>query len=213
MVGIRRARATLGLDRRDVNEVLVRAHSIHAAASSAEAPFSLPGVSLDAIAAQIQALRAAQQRTAERHPGAATTRDGLRDALISSLEVLMANVQHAANAAPPEQSASIIEAAALKICAPYVRVTPTLGVKPVKHGGGVLLRADPNAFRKMKRVRFFHWQHTVDGGKTWISAAPTSVASTVIHGLPSMTTCGFRFSVVDSSGPTEWSQMVTLFIQ
>jgi hypothetical protein len=81
--------------------------------------------------------------------------------------------------------------------------TSLLGASTL-HGG---------AIAEVRRKALFNWQYSVDGGKTFVSAPSTPLASTEIQGLPTMTTVMFRVSVLVSRTPGEWSQAVALFVK
>jgi len=64
---------------------------------------------------------------------------------------------------------------------------------------------------KSKRAKTYAWSYSV-GGKTWIMATSTPIASTTITGLPPLTLVGFRVIVSDSLTVGQWSQVTSIFV-
>ena len=211
---IHRLRAVLGLDKSNTLVLLAQAKAIHNALNANLTLFPALSPPLSTLAEQIDALDAAEQAVSTHTKGTAAVRDAKRDILIASLESIRAQVQVIADASP-EQAAIIITAAGMKIASSPAHAKPLLAAKLGKQAGSVRLRANASLLTagKGSKKTSFNWQYSPDGGKTWISAASTPLATTIVEDLTPLTTYGFRVSVTDSDGPGEWSQAVNLLVQ
>jgi len=65
----------------------------------------------------------------------------------------------------------------------------------------------------VKKHVTFNWQSSAEGGKTWISAPSTPLATTTLEGLTPLTTYAFRVSVTVSKTAGEWSQAVSILVK
>ncbi len=71
----------------------------------------------------------------------------------------------------------------------------------------------PRPSRAGQRKRFFNWQSTGDGGKTFVTLPSTPKSKTTVANLPPLTTYGFRVCVTNSDGVMgEWSQIVSFLV-
>ncbi len=67
--------------------------------------------------------------------------------------------------------------------------------------------------KEKKGGRYFNWEYSLDGGKTWIAVAATPKAKTTIPGLPVLTTVSFRASVTDNKvGQGPWTDPVPFLV-
>jgi hypothetical protein len=57
-------------------------------------------------------------------------------------------------------------------------------------------------------MRYFNWQYTFDGGKSFVPMPSTTRSKSLLQGLTPLTTVGVRVSMTNSEGPGEWSQVV-----
>ena len=58
----------------------------------------------------------------------------------------------------------------------------------------------------------YEWQHSLDGGKTWVTAPVTLQAKTTIAGFAPGATVLFKSRAVTKTGEGDWSQPVSLVI-
>jgi hypothetical protein len=159
---------------------------------------------------QVQDLDAAQQVTSTRARGSAEVRNAKAAIVVTSLESLRTYVQSVCDASP-EQAETLIAAAAMHVAVPPGHHKPILSAKTAPVMGDVKLVANRKALvGKTGKHVTFHWQSSVDGGKTWVEAPSTPLASTVVHGLPSMATVAFRVSATVGTATGDWSQAVSI---
>lgn len=146
--------------------------------------------------------------------GGAATRNASRAVLVSMIETQRAVVQALADAATPEQAIIIIEKAGMFVALVAVRNKPLLRATGGTQPGVVGLEANASTLLGKKRwaAKFFAWQSTHDGGKTWSDLPSTPHAKTTVTNLPPLTECGFRVAVNTGGGLGPWSQMVTVFV-
>jgi hypothetical protein len=84
----------------------------------------------------------------------------------------------------------------------------TFAAKPANVTGSVTLVAPAAAHRAS-----YEWESSADGGTTWVAAAPSLQAKTVVTGLKAGTTVLFRYRPVVKGGAANWSQAVSLLVQ
>lgn len=213
MSGYRRIRAILGVRKKDVPAVIVRAKSVYNGLEGHPALFPSPNPPLAVLLAQIEALDDAQIFAGTRARGAASVRDVKRDNVWTTLELLLKYVQSLCDASS-EQAEFLIVTAGMKVAEAPTHGKAVLEVRQ-KHSGAVVLSAFVAflmAGKGAKRVSF-NWRYTTNGGETWIQPLSTPVGNITIEGLTPMTTVGFCVSVSTADGPGEWSQIVTVLIR
>jgi hypothetical protein len=211
-----RARAIFGVNREDIPAVTLRAQSIYTGFSGDEATYASPPVALPALQILIQNVISAQLVVPSGLKGAAAKRDVQRDLLMSAMESERVFVQLLADASPSRAVALILNAGLLVAGFgghPKALLTLTNGVQPgtVNCDANVGLLVGAGA-SKPHQNRFFAWQTTVDGGKTFVSAPSTSRGKTTLVNLPSLTLVGVRVQLNNSDGPGAWSQVVTIIV-
>jgi hypothetical protein len=213
METISRTRAVLKLKRRNTPHLVALAQAIHDGMSAAATQFPLPIPTMATFASQIQDLATAEQATKTRARGTAAVRNAKAAVVITSMESLQTYVQGLCDASP-EQAQTLITAAAMQVAATRSGHKPVLAAKVGPVSGGALLYANRSVLvgKTFKRV-LLNWQYSVDGGKTWVSAPSTPLASTEIMGLPAMTTVSFRVSATVAKAVGEWSQAVALLVR
>jgi hypothetical protein len=189
------------------------AQAIHDGMSAAVAQFPSPTPTMATLASQIQDLATAEQATKTKARGTAAVRNAKAAVVVTSLESLQTYVQSLCDASP-EQAETLITAAAMQVAARASRHKPILAAKVGPVSGGAQLFANRTVLvgRTFKRV-ILNWQYSVDGGKTWVSAPSTPLASTEITGLPAMTTVSFRVSATVGKAVGDWSQAVALLVR
>jgi hypothetical protein len=61
-------------------------------------------------------------------------------------------------------------------------------------------------------ARFYGWQYTVDGGKTFVTAPTTGTGKTLLTGLPPLIEIGVRVNVTISGATGDWSDVATIVL-
>lgn len=152
------------------------------------------------------ALQVAETAAASRTRGAAGVRNQKRHALVTLLEVARTYVQGIADANVEDASGIILSA---NLAVRKTPVQPPRGFK-VKAGDapGVVKIVAPAAAKRAA----YEWQHSADGGATWVDAPSTLQARTVVSGLTPQTIALFRYRALVKSGEGEWSAPVTHFV-
>jgi hypothetical protein len=128
---------------------------------------------------------------------------------------LRAYVQSLADALAHADAIALIEAAGLLVGRVQVHAKPILQAKLTTTPGLVRVIANAKILLGAKgrsRKSHFLWQYSADGGRSWVSAPPTSYATTEIGGLTLMTEYRFRVSAMLGKTAGEWSEEVKLFL-
>jgi hypothetical protein len=168
---------------------------------------SYPGAPVDpnTFKAQVATLASWQAQARDRVPGAAAQRDAALSVVATSTELLRAFLEQLCNASP-EQAATLAQGMAVYISARAPRAKVPLRAKQGDQPGTVILYASVDLLAIGKGARFFSWQSSVDGGKTWVSAQSTPKAKTTITGLPVLTDVLFRACVTENkTGQGPWT--------
>jgi hypothetical protein len=177
------------------------------ATSYANAP-----VDLNAFKAQCATLTAWQAQARERIPGAAAQRDAALAVVAASVELLRAFVEQLCNGSP-EQAATLAQGAGMFISSRAPRAKVPLRAKQGGQPGTVILYASVALLVTGKGGRYFSWQSSIDGGKTWVSAPSTPNSSTTLTGLPVLTECLFRACVtLNKTGQGPWTAPVPFLV-
>jgi hypothetical protein len=163
---------------------------------------------LSTVTGLITTLAQAEQATATRAKGTVQPRNAARRALVQALGALKAYVQTVADAAQPEDAATIITSAGMTSKKEATRVKP-----PFAATAGVLSGSVKLAVRSAGRRASYEWQYSGDGGKTWVDATPSLQAKTTITGLPVGSTVQVRFRAIIKGGPDNWSQPLSIVVK
>jgi hypothetical protein len=68
--------------------------------------------------------------------------------------------------------------------------------------------------RAVAKVASYEWQHSADGGKTWIDAGITVQAQKTISGLEPGKTYRFRYRpITRRGGPGDWSDPFAFIVR
>lgn len=213
-MAIRHLRAILGVDQYKVLQVLDRAQSMEYGFALDPVTYSDPRPSLPVFRQLIQDVVVARARVGTRVIGAREERDAASRILYTAMESERAYVQELADADWVRAGALILNAGLLVAgsTAHGKRFLVLRNGTPsgtVECDAFVGLLIDPNHPREN---RHFDWEHTLDGGGTFLSLPSTSKGKTTIHGLPPLTRVGVRVRMVNGSGPGPWSQVATILV-
>src|SRR5262249_48617494 len=106
------------------------------------------------------------------------------------------------------------EAAAMKARNRRGYQKPLIGLKNVLPSGTVLVYANARLLDITRRSKFYNWQYTLDGGKTFIAMPPTQSAQTSLSGLTPLTMVGAQAPVSAPTGPQgPWSHPAPILVR
>ena len=216
VITVRRLRASLGVERKDVPGVIERAWAIHNGMGADPSTYIAPVPPLPEFLVLLEDLVGAQVAVRQRTVGAADRRNVRRDLLWSAMESQCQYVQGLADASP-ELAAVIIVNAGLLVAGDTSHGKALLTLKNGMPSGtvecdanvGLLVRT---AGKKLSQYRLFNWELTVDGGESFLSLPATPTGKTTIHNLTPLTRVGVRVSMTTSDGPGPWSQVITILV-
>jgi hypothetical protein len=176
-------------------------------AMSISPSFPAPTPPLGPVQSAIKGLHDAQVATLTRTRGTVAVRDRKLAVLVALLLRLKGYVQGVADE-DPEHAAAIIESAGMHVKRSAAPTKPGFDVKAGRVSGSVRLVARSAGDRAA-----YLWEWSADGGNTWCRAPQTVQARTVIPGLPSASTCWFRYRAVTTTGETDWSESRSFVIR
>jgi hypothetical protein len=179
--------------------------SISAAFSAHAGSYTGAPVDANTYKGQVATLTSWQAQARDRVPGAAAQRDAALATVAASTEQLRAFVEGLCNASP-EAAATLVQGMGMYLSSRAPRAKVPLRAKQGSQPGTVALYASVALLVIGKGARFWSWQSSVDGGKTWVSAPSTPAAKTTITGLPVLTEVLFRACVTDKkTGQGPWT--------
>lgn len=206
-----RYRVALDVKKDDYKNLGPRAQGIYDTTTGHPGMFSGLGTLLAVLQTRIQAFTTAQQKVGKEE-GATEDRDLRAMQLFSCLTDCRNGVQQLCDASP-EEAPKLAAAAGMKLCKMPVRTKQLLEAVQLKPATTVHLEVNVGLLiADLKGKVCFNWQHTPDGGKTWVDAPTTPHGKTDIAGLTAMQTYGFRVAVTHAKGTTEWCQVVNLLV-
>jgi hypothetical protein len=168
---------------------------------------SYPGCPVDpnTFKTQVATLTSWQAQARDRVPGAAAQRDLALAVVAGCVELIRAFIEQLCNASP-EQAATLAQGAGLHLSTLTPRAKVPLRAKQGDQPGTVVLFASVALLAIGKGGRYFSWQSSIDGGRTWVSAPATPRAKTTITGLPLLTEVLFRACVTQNkTGQGPWT--------
>jgi hypothetical protein len=209
MSGIRLVRPSIGLKKDNVPKLLSGAKVIQGKFVENATLLANPPVAPAVFLGQITDLDTANQAMKSIKNGG-PARQVKIDALWGTLQTLCSFVRQLCEA-NPEQASSYIAASGFKASAVGSRTPVVLSATATNEPGQVALKVTSSLLvtpkNKPTAARTFLFRHTLDG-KTFINDEPSSVANTLISGLPSLVAIGFQVAAKDSSGVSAWSVTV-----
>ena len=135
----------------------------------------------------------------------------------ASMETQRMYVQTLADASPG-RAIALIQNAGLVLSGIPSRSKPLLALKLAKTSGVVLADANVGLLMAGAKAakptgnRFFNWQATFDGSKTFVTLPPTSSGKTTLANLTPLTTVGVRVNLNNGEGPGEWTPVVSILV-
>lgn len=169
--------------------------------------FPAPVPPLSTVTAAVVDLQNAETAALTRVKGAVITRNEKKTALVMVLHQLKGYIQTTADA-NVENGASIIASAGVAVRKPLARAPRVFDARPGPVSGSAKLVAASAGSRAS-----YEWQHSTDGGKTWVLAPVTLQARTTVVGLTPGATVQFRYRPVTRVGEGDWSQTVVLLVR
>jgi hypothetical protein len=165
-----------------------------------------PSPSLAALGADIDALEASEATAKAGTKGTAAARNTKLAKVFTDLESIRSQIQGIVdnNIA---QSSEIAESTGMSIRTIAKHPKATLAVKMTTTPGMVKLFA-----KAVSRHASYEWQISTDGGKTWLPAGVTTVASTTVPSLTAGTLYYFRFRSTVGSTTSDWSQDISFLV-
>ena len=212
-----RLRAVYGINFSKIVDVEARAQAMHDGFAADPATYANPPLALPDFQGLILNLGTAQQAVKTRVVGAREKRDVQRGLLFTGMELERTFVQALADANRAHAAALITNAGLLVVASP-VHSKAALTLRNGKQSGIVTCDANVGLLvgagaSHPAASRYFNWEYTVDGSKTFITLLSTTKGKTVIQGLTPLTTVGVRVSMTNDEGPGAWSQVVTILVR
>ena len=211
-----RLRAVFGITNNNIVEVQTRAQAMYDGLSADTKTYANPTLPLPAFQGLIQSLGTAHQAVKTRVIGAREKRDVQRGLLLTGMEVERTFVQSLADA-NASNAAALITNAGLVVASIPVFNKAMLTLRNAKQSGSVACDANVGLLlgagtSHPAQRRYFNWQYTLDGGKSFVPMLPTTRGKSLLQGLTPLTTVGVRVSMTNAEGPGEWSQVVTILV-
>jgi hypothetical protein len=209
MSTLHRVRPAIGLQKTNIGRLLTGSKVIQSKFVENASMLVNPPVTPAVFLTQITDVDAANQvmKTTKGAGPARLVKVGL---LWSTLGTLCQFVQELCDASP-EKASAYIAASGFKESTVGTRVKQVLTATATTEPGQVSLKVTSSLLKTPKNkptaARTFLFRHTLDG-KTFVNDDPSSVAHTIVSGLPSLTQVGFQVAAKDSSGVSEWSVTV-----
>jgi hypothetical protein len=214
---ILRIRAMLAINTFKIPEVLARALAMYDGMNQDKTTYASPNPTLPIFQQQIQNLSTSHQSVKTRVVGARATRDADRDVLVESMQSERLYVESVANATPG-RAIQIIEKAGLLVAGAPKHTKGILTLRTGNPSGTVACEAYVALLlgvgaKHPAGARFFNWQYTLDGSRTFITLPSTPHGKTVLANLTPLTTVGVRVSLTNVDGTTDWSQVVSIVVR
>jgi hypothetical protein len=216
VMSIGRFRAVFGVDMRVVLAVVGRAELMARGMELDPATYAKPSPPLPAFNDLIANVTKAQTVVRTRVVGAAATRDGHLGALVGGMESERLYIQSLADA-DRAHAVQIIQNAGLVVAGSPGRTKLLLVLRPGPQPGSVVCDANVGMLvgagaKHPYAARFYGWQYTVDGGKTFVTSPTTGTGKTLLTGLPLLIEIGVRVNVTISGVTTDWSDVATIML-
>jgi hypothetical protein len=214
-MSIGRVRAVFGVDMQQVPLVVGRAELMASGMASDPATYDKPNPPLPAFNDLIANVTKAQTAVRTRVVGAAATRDVHLGALVGGMESERLYIQGLADN-NRSHAVQLIQNAGLVVAGSPARTKLLLVLRSGPDLGSVVCDANVGLLvggaKHPYAARFFGWEYTVDGGKTFITSPTTATGKTLLTGLPPLTEVGVRVNVTISGVTSDWSDVATIVL-
>jgi hypothetical protein len=174
-------------------------------AMSASPHLKTPPVTYVTVTANVATLSAAEATMKTRAVGTKAARDTALKVVVADARQLHAYVQQVCNANPTE-AANIAAEAGMRLRKTPVQSKRDLALKQDTTG------AVQVAARSVKGARSHEWEYSVDGGKSWTTAPPTTKSRTTLTGFQTGTVLLVRHRCITKVGAGGWTPPVTLAV-
>jgi hypothetical protein len=217
VMSLRTVRAVFGTALTKVPAVQSRAQAMHDGFAADPVTYANPPIPLPDFLGLIQKLALSQQAVKTRVIGARQTRDADLGALVTGMHVQRAFLQSIADK-NQARAAAIITNGGLVVALVPVHTKALLTLRNTKQSGSISCDACVKLLvgagtTHPAQARFFGWQLTIDGGKTFTTLPSTSRHKTLVPGLTPLTTVGIRVNLTNSEGAGPWSDVVTIVVR
>ena len=207
----------LAVNKFRIFDVLSRAQAMYDGMNEDKTTYAMPNPPLPTFLQQIQDLSTSHQAVKTRVVGARGKRDADRDVLFASMKSELVYVETIANLTPG-RAVQVIENAGLLVIGATQHTKGLLTLRNGKISGTVECEAHVALLigvgaKHPTGARFFNWQYTLDGSKTFISLPSTPHGKTTITNLTPLATVGVRVSMTDVDGTGDWSQVVSIVVR
>jgi hypothetical protein len=189
--------------------ILQLGRAVYAAMTKYPSYFPTALLTLAQFGADIDALARAESKALNRTQVAYSDRDAALVRVIVDLDFIRAWVQWLAdNESDPAAAVVIAEQAGMTTIGRRASVPKGLRLKKSKkrvHGIDAFVTR--NAARDT-----YHWAYSIDGGRTWIDALPTSQARATFGPFTPGMTVAIRYRAVTTAGVGNWSDPVSIIV-
>ena len=109
----------------------------------------------------------------------------------------------------PTNAAAIANSAGMEVRkTPLVTKKNAVNVKKAPLSGSIVVTAKVGT----KKKQAHQWEYSIDGGKTWVDAPPTTQAKTTIIGLTPGVTVSVRHRAITGLGLDPWTDPATFVV-
>ena len=216
-MSLNRVRAVFGVNMKKVSAVVGRAEAMYSGMGSDPLTYATPNPLLPAFKSLITNVTTAQIAVATRVIGAAATRDVQLGLMIVGMESERLYVQGLADATP-SRAVQIITNAGLVVASSSGFTKLLLMLRNGAQSGSVVCDANVGMLvgvgaKHPYAARFFGWQYTADGGKTFVTAPSTANGNTLLTGLTPLTVLGVRVNITILGVTGAWSDVATITVR
>jgi hypothetical protein len=214
---IGRYRAVFGVaDLTKVGPVVDRATAMDNGMGADTTTYATPNPPLPVFRSLITSVTTAQGLVKTRMVGAAAARDVDLRSLVGGMESERLYIQTLADA-NASNAIQIIQKAGLVVAAKPAHTKLTIMLRNGQPSGSVVCDANVGLLigtdaKHPYAARFFGWQYTVDGSKTFITAAMTATGKTLLTGLTPFTVVGVRVNITILGVTSDWSDVATILV-
>ncbi len=215
-VKVLRVRAIFGVALHRVAPVVGRAEAMLLGMGSDTVTYSAPNPPLPVFKDLITNVTTAQAAVRTRVVGAAATRDVQLGLLVQGMESERFYVQSLADK-DAARAVEIIQNAGLVVAGRsghgklmlVLRDGPMPGTVEADANVGLLVADAPHPYA----ARYFNWEVTSDGGRTFVSAPATNHGKTLLTGLTPHTLVGVRVSITILGVTGPWTDVATILVR
>ncbi len=178
--------------------------------------YANPNPTLAVFKELITNVTTSQVAVKQRTVGAAATRDVQLRLLIGGMESERLYVQSLADSMP-SRGIEIIQNAGLVVATPPSYTKLLLVLRNGQPSGTIECDANVGLLvgtgaKHPYAARFFGWQTTIDGSKTFVTAPTSNHGKTLLTGFTPLTVVGVRVNITIGGVTSEWSDVATILV-